>query len=130
MFVEADLGFWRSQKLFEQLHSNLRDRFSLDSACFLFGVSHTHSSVSLTDADSALPGGDLLAPYIAQIEHAAEQAIQTALENAEEALLDWRYGRCARRAIETCPTQLPEAPACYAAIIRRLARTTRFSSGA
>ena len=107
VFVEADLGFWRSQKLFEQMHSNLRDRFSLDSAYFLFGVSHTHSSVSLTDADAALPGGDLLAPYIAQIEQAAEQAIQTALENAEEALLDWRDGRSALASNRDLPDPTP-----------------------
>jgi hypothetical protein len=107
VFVEADLGFWRSRELFEQLRFKLRDRFSLDSARFLFGVSHTHSSVSLTDSDPALPGGSLLGPYIAHIEHAAQHAIETALQNAEEAVLDWRYGRCALASNRDVPDPNP-----------------------
>jgi hypothetical protein len=107
VLVEADLGFWRSRRLFQRLRSRLRERFSLDSAKLMFGLSHTHSSVTLTDPDPNLPGGQLLGPYMEQLEEAATEAIQAALEHADEALLDWHYGRCALASNRDLPDPTP-----------------------
>jgi hypothetical protein len=95
VLVEADLGFWRNRGRFEQMRLNLRQRFSLDSPRFLFGMSHTHASVTLADPNLDWPGGELLGPFLERLDQAAHEAIQTALENAEESVLDWHYGRCA-----------------------------------
>ncbi len=94
VLVAADLGFWRSRAPFQKLRSKLQETFSLEPAHLMFGLSHTHSSVTLTEADPKLPGGHLLGPYIDLLEQAATDAIQAALEHAEEALLDWHYSRC------------------------------------
>jgi len=107
VLVEADLGFWRNRARFEQLRLNIRDRFSLESPRFLFGMSHTHASVSLADPEPGLPGGTLLAPFLERLEQAAQQAIQAALENSQEALLDWRFGRCALASNRDLPDPTP-----------------------
>ncbi len=107
VFVEADLGFWRNRDLFTKLRSNIRDEFALTSSRFLFGLSHTHSSVSLANPDPSLPGGDLLGPYIERLERAAQEAIQAALGNAEEALLDWHYSHCALASNRDLPDPTP-----------------------
>ncbi len=110
VLVAADLGFWRSRTLFQKLRSTLRERFSLEPAQLMFGLSHTHSSVTLTDPDPNLPGGHLLGPYMERLEAAATVAIQAALEHAEEALLDWHYSHCALASNRDLPDSAPGSP--------------------
>jgi hypothetical protein len=107
VFVEADLGFWRNRELSESVRSKIRGECSLPLSRFLFGLSHTHSSVSLAEPDDGLPGGTLLRDYIERIQSASHEAVQAALENAEEAWLDWHYGRCALARNRDLPEPVP-----------------------
>jgi hypothetical protein len=107
VFIEADLGFWRNRELSERVSSKVRGGFELASSRFLFGLSHTHSSVSLTEPDESLPGGELLRNHLSHIQDAGHEAIRAALESAEEAWLDWHYGRCALASNRDLPEPVP-----------------------
>jgi hypothetical protein len=107
VFVDADLGFWRNKLRFQELRAAIQIKLSLEPERFLFGLSHTHSSVTLADPDSALPGGELLEPYLKRLQQAAEQAIQGAIQNAQEARLEWQYGRCALASNRDLPEPTP-----------------------
>ncbi|GAA4749043.1 hypothetical protein GCM10023229_32120 [Flavisolibacter ginsenosidimutans] len=56
--------------------------------------SHTHAGPGLTRSDIAKPGGDLITPYLEQVQEKIIVAIQKALAEAVPATLSWQYGKC------------------------------------
>lgn len=95
VLIDADLGWWRSLDLERRFRQQLLARFELDPARFLFCLTHTHSAPPLTDKiDPNWDGGDLLVPFLEDIQALTGDAVEEALESAVPATLDWRYGRC------------------------------------
>ncbi len=109
VLIDADLGWWRSLDLFSRFQQRLLKELSLDSSRLIFALSHTHASAPLMEADSPLPGGELLGPWMERVYQAAVSAIGRALADADEAILDWHTGRCALAAVRDLPDPDPGA---------------------
>jgi len=60
----------------------------------LLSLEHTHAAPPLDHSRSHLPGGELIAPYMAQIREALVQATQDAITNAVDAQLVMDVGTC------------------------------------
>jgi hypothetical protein len=109
VLIEADLGWWRPQDLFSRFQERLLEELSLESSRFIFALSHTHASAPLMEADASLPGSELLGPWMERVHEAAVSAVRRALEDADEAILDWHKGRCALAAVRDFPDPDPTA---------------------
>jgi len=95
ILVDADLGWWRPLDLFHAFQTRLLKELSLDSSRLIFAISHTHASAPLMKADSALDGSELLEPWMEHVYQCTVSTIIRALEEADEAILDWHTGNCA-----------------------------------
>ena len=96
VWIDADAGWWRSLSVARTFRARLLEALELDSSRLLFGLTHTHAAVPLTDApEPEWKGGDLLAPYLDRMFEAAVDAVKGALASAEQATLAWHTGRCA-----------------------------------
>jgi len=109
ILVDADLGWWRPLDLFSRFQERLLEEFSLDSSRLIFALSHTHASAPLMEADSSLPGSELLGPWMERVYQAAVVAITRALADADDAILDWHKGRCGLAAVRDFPDPDPTA---------------------
>ena len=103
VLVDADLGWWRPLDLFNRFQKRLLEELSLDSARFIFALSHTHASAPLMKPDPSLAGSELVGPWMERVYQATVSTIQAALANADEATLDWHTGRCGLAAIRDLP---------------------------
>ena len=96
VWIDADAGWWRSLSVARTFRARLLETLELDSARVLFGLTHTHAAVPLTDApEPEWEGGELLAPYLERMFEAAVRAVKGALAAAELATLAWHTGRSA-----------------------------------
>jgi hypothetical protein len=109
VLIDADLGWWRPLDLFSRFQERLMEELSLESSRFIFALSHTHSAAPLMEAESSLPGSELLAPWLERVYQAAVSAIGRALADSDEAILDWHQGRCALAAVRDFPDPDPMA---------------------
>lgn len=109
VLIEADLGWWRSMDLFRRFQGRLLQELSLDSARLLISLTHTHAAPPLMEPDPALPGCDLLEAWMERVFEAAVSAVRRSLASAEQATLDWHYGRCALAAARDLPDPDPAA---------------------
>jgi len=109
VLIDADLGWWRPLDLFSRFQERLLEELSLESSRLVFALSHTHASAPLMEAESSLPGSELLAPWMERVYQAAVSAIERALADADEAILDWHQGRCALAAVRDFPDPDPMA---------------------
>lgn len=109
ILIDADLGWWRPLDLFSRFQERLLEELSVDSSRLIFALTHTHASAPLMEADSSLPGSELLEPWIEGVYQAAVLTIKQALANADEAILDWHTGRCALAANRDFPDPDPTA---------------------
>ncbi|MGY8793518.1 MAG: alkaline ceramidase [Woeseiales bacterium] len=109
VLVDADLGWWRPLDLFSRFQERLLEELSLESSHLIFALSHTHAAAPLMEADSSLPGSDLLEQWMERVYQAAVSAIGRALADADEAILDWHKGRCALAAVRDFPDPDPTA---------------------
>jgi len=107
VLIEADLGWWQSMDFFTQIQKRLLSEFALESSRLIFALSHTHSSAPLAHPDPSWPGGELLKPWIERVYQAAVSATARALAEADEAILDWHYGRCGLAAVRDLPDPDP-----------------------
>jgi hypothetical protein len=94
VFIDADLGWWKTPDTFSKFQTRLLDDLSLDPAKLIFAVSHTHSGPPLMEKDDSLPGSDLLQAWMEQLYTAAVQTVRQARDTQFEATLDWHVGRC------------------------------------
>ena len=109
VFLDADLGWWRSLPTFRRFQSRLLEELELDEASLIFGVSHTHASPPLTDPDPDLPASASLAEYLETVYLAAIKVTRAALKNATEAVLEWKTGCCGLASMRDLPDPDPEA---------------------
>ena len=109
VLIDADLGWWRPLDLFSRFQERLLKELSLESSRFIFALSHTHAAAPLMESDPALPVSELLEPWMERIYLATVSAVERALADSDEAILDWHTGRCALAAVRDLPDPDPTA---------------------
>lgn len=109
IFIDADLGWWRSLITFNRFQSRLLQELDVEEAALIFGLSHTHASPPLTDPDPDLPASESLAEYLETVYQASVVAVREAMNNATEAVLDWNTGHCSLASMRDLPDPSPEA---------------------
>ena len=95
IFVDVDAGWWHSISIEQTFRKRLLQQFKCEANRLIFGLTHTHAAVPLTDKwEPSWEGGELLVPYLDQVYQAANDAITQAIETAQMSTLDWHLGRC------------------------------------
>jgi hypothetical protein len=94
VLIGADLGWWRSREDEWSVRGPVLEALSLDQSRLMFCLSHTHAGPGIEQAKASLPGGELVAPYLARVRDAALSTSQHALNSERPATLSWRYGKC------------------------------------
>src|SRR5699024_7204483 len=64
------------------------------SSRLMFCLSHTHSGPSVYREDRSKPGGEFIEPYLLKVKNIAIGAARSALSDATDAILTWKYGKC------------------------------------
>lgn len=108
IFIDADLGWWRSLITFKRFQSRLLKELGVEESSLIFGLSHTHASPPLTDPDPDLPASESLAEYLETVYQSSIVAVRAAIENATDAVLDWNTGRCSLASMRDLPDPSPE----------------------
>ena len=108
VFLDADLGWWRSLITFKRFQSRLLQELNLDETNLIFGLSHTHAAPPLTDPDPDLPASESLAEYLETVYQATIKVVRTAMENLSEGVLEWKTGRCQLAKMRDLPDPSPE----------------------
>ena len=108
VYVDTDLGWWKTQPTFHRFQTRLLEALSLKPAQLIFALSHTHSGPPLMDADDTLPASDLLRTWMAHVFDATVQAARQALGSQFEGTLDWHTGRCNLATIRDLPAPRPD----------------------
>ena len=95
VLVSADLGWWRSPATERAFRRRLLDALGLDEARLVFALTHTHAAPPLVDGpEPGWEGGELLVPWLGQVETASLAAVRGAVAAMRPGSLEWRYGRC------------------------------------
>jgi hypothetical protein len=94
VFVDADLGWWKSPQTFQKFLGRLREAHSIEAANLIFALSHTHAAPPLMDAEDSLPGSGLHRAWMEQLFEATDRTVREATERRFTATLDWHVGRC------------------------------------
>jgi hypothetical protein len=94
ILIDADLGYWTTLQTFVSLQQQVLAALRLDSARFLFAMTHTHASPHLSDPMPEWQGGDILQAWLDQLPAAAILAAESALRSLEPGLLEWHTGHC------------------------------------
>lgn len=108
VFVDADLGWWKSFLTSQRFLSRLHHELSVDPAHLIFAITHTHSGPPLTEADESLPGGDLLRAWFEQLFASTVATVRKAQQSRFEATLNWNAGRCGLATVRDFPDPIPE----------------------
>ncbi|QDV50334.1 alkaline ceramidase [Gimesia fumaroli] len=107
IFLDADLGWWRSLLTFNRFQARLLEELEIDESALIFGVSHTHASPPLTDPDPDLPASESLAEYLETVYQASLVAVREAIKNVGKAVLDWKTGHCQLASMRDLPDPAP-----------------------
>ena len=103
VFLDADLGWWKTPRLFDRFSQRILQQLSLDPAQMIFALSHTHAGPPLMESDASLPGSELLEEWNDKVVASAVQVVQEALAQAFDATLDWHVGRCNLATVRDLP---------------------------
>ncbi|MAT14940.1 MAG: alkaline ceramidase [Planctomyces sp.] len=95
LLVSADLGWWKSARIFEEMQARVLADVNLPREAFWFSLAHTHAAAPLQPANHELPGGELLGDYLQLVEKKTSEVIRKAFNAMEPGVLDWHYGKCA-----------------------------------
>ncbi len=107
VFVDADLGWWKTPLTYTKFSTRLLETLKLQPANLIFALSHTHSGPPLMDADDSLLGSDLLRTWMEHVFESTVFAVRQALKNQIEATLDWHTGRCSLATHRDLPDPVP-----------------------
>ncbi|QDT42227.1 hypothetical protein Pan241w_23080 [Gimesia alba] len=107
IFLDADLGWWRSLLTFNRFQARLLEELEIDVSALIFGLSHTHASPPLTDPDPDLPASESLAEYLETVYQASLVAVRDAIKNVGKAVLDWKTGHCQLASMRDLPDPAP-----------------------
>ncbi len=94
LVIGVDATWWRRVADYARLEHALVDGLGISGDRILFCLSHTHAGAVLSEGDAHLPGGDLIAGYLATLREAAVAAGRQAIDCREPATIDWATGRC------------------------------------
>ncbi len=94
VLLDFDLGWWRSESMFQSFQRKLLEELSLKSSELIIAFSHTHAGPAFVDEDPSLPGSELVEEYLQRILQKAIDTARLAIKNETEAILDWHTGRC------------------------------------
>lgn len=108
IFIDADLGWWKTPETFNQFQRQVLDELKLDSARLIFALTHTHAGPPLMQVDPALPGSELLQQWMETLAESTVDAVGQARETMFEATLDWHVGRCGLATVRDFPDPDPE----------------------
>ncbi|MEZ6058897.1 MAG: alkaline ceramidase [Planctomycetaceae bacterium] len=103
VFVDADLGWWKTPATFQRFHTRLLSGLKLPPENLIFALSHTHSGPPLMDADDSLPGSDLLRGWMERLFDSTVDTVRQATESMCDATLDWHLGRCGLATVRDLP---------------------------
>ncbi len=103
VFIDADLGWWKTPQAYERFSSRLLKTLSLPPSNVIFALSHTHAGPPLMDADDSLPGSDLLRTWMEHLFQTTVQTVNDALATQGEATLEWNRGRCGLATVRDLP---------------------------
>lgn len=103
VFVDADLGWWKTPQTYRRFSARLLEALSLEPAHLIFALSHTHAGPPLMDADDSLPGSGLLKEWMEHLFQATVEAVGEALGSQFNATLDWHAGRCDLATVRDLP---------------------------
>lgn len=109
VFVDADLGWWKTPQAYHRFSARLLETLSLEPAKLMFALSHTHAGPPLMDADESLPGSGLLNEWMEHLFQTTVEAVGVALASQFEATLDWHAGRCNLATVRDLPDPDPGA---------------------
>lgn len=107
VFVDADLGWWKTPLTYRKFAARLLEALELPPANLIFALSHTHAGPPLMDVDDSLPGSDLLRTWMEHVYKSTILAVRQAMENQIEATLDWHTGRCSLATHRDLPDPIP-----------------------
>jgi hypothetical protein len=77
-----------------QIAERIRAQTALSAEQILITFSHTHGAGLMDPGRAALPGGDLIAPYLDRLADDVADAVQKALASSVPAVLSYGTGRC------------------------------------
>ncbi len=103
VFIDADLGWWKTPATFERFQSRLLEATSLQPENVIFALSHTHAGPPLMEADDSLPGSDLLQVWMEQMFETTVTTIRSSLASQFDGTLDWHTGRCGLATVRDLP---------------------------
>jgi hypothetical protein len=103
VFIDADLGWWKTPQTFQQFQRRLLDDLSLDPAQLIFALTHTHAGPPLMQSDDSLPGNDLLQQWMETLVQSTVDAVHQAWDSIFQATLDWNVGSCGLATVRDLP---------------------------
>ncbi len=108
VFVDSDLGWWKTPQTFHHFQRRLLETLSIESANLIFALSHTHAGPPLMDADDCLPGSDLHRTWMEHLFESTVDAIRQSMESQFDATLNWHQGRCGLATVRDLPDPDPQ----------------------
>ena len=103
VLVDADLGWWRSLDTFHNFQHRVLSELNLEAKNFIFALSHTHAAPPLTEAESDLPGSELIGPWMEKIFQSTVDSVRKAQAEMFEATIEWQTSRCDLAAVRDLP---------------------------
>lgn len=92
VLVSLDLGWWMSADDEAQLRAAVIEATGLRAEAVIVCLTHTHSGPSLSRADAAEPGGELITPWLDRIAADLAQGARDALRDLQPGTLDFEVG--------------------------------------
>lgn len=135
VLIDADLGWWKSLEVFQELRQRLLDSLGLSSSQLIFALTHSHAAPPLMRADASLPGSELHGQWLDQLVTVAMATVRQARQQLFAGVLEWAAGHCGLAAGRDLPDPQPgserlvcgfnpDQPADTTLIVGRVADTT------
>ncbi|MCP4890890.1 MAG: alkaline ceramidase, partial [Planctomycetaceae bacterium] len=110
VFVDADLGWWKTPQTYQRFIDRLCETLQLDPRHLIFALSHTHSGPPLMEVDDTLPGSEPLRDWQEKLFQKTVQAIRESIAHPFDGTLDWHTGRCGLATNRDLPDPDSEQP--------------------
>jgi hypothetical protein len=94
VYVDADLGWWKSMQTSRDFLSRLHQALSIEPGNLIFALSHTHSAPPLMDAEDSLAGSGLHRAWMKELFESTVRTVHEAMEHRFLGTIDWHTGRC------------------------------------
>jgi hypothetical protein len=94
IFIEADLGWWKSLATFRDFQSRLLQALEAEPTNLIFALSHSHSAPPLMDADESLAGSGLHRTWMKEVFDASVRTAREAMHGQFTGNIEWHAGRC------------------------------------